>query len=105
MGNYIHPDTGQGIKGLISRAGMVSICPLLWQRDVKLKQTNKQTYIQILIKTDKSDIREHKIWHVDMISVMLCYDINITIYVICTIGAQWKYHDCSQVNALGVTCA
>ena len=22
---------------------MVSICPLLWQRDVKLQQTNKQT--------------------------------------------------------------
>ena len=29
------------VKGLISRAGMVSICPLLWQRDVKLQQTNK----------------------------------------------------------------
>ena len=27
------------VKGLISRAGMVSICPLLWQRDVKLQQT------------------------------------------------------------------
>ena len=27
------------ISGLISRAGMVSICPLLWQRDVKLQQT------------------------------------------------------------------
>ena len=25
--------------GLISRAGMVSICPLLWQRDVKLQQS------------------------------------------------------------------
>ena len=30
----------RAVKGLISRAGMVSICPLLWQRDVKLKQTN-----------------------------------------------------------------
>ena len=29
----------RAVKGLISRAGMVSICPLLWQRDVKLQQT------------------------------------------------------------------
>ena len=32
----------RAVRGLISRAGMVSICPLLWQRDVKLQQTNKQ---------------------------------------------------------------
>ena len=31
----------RAVKGLISRAGMVLICPLLWQRDVKLQQTNK----------------------------------------------------------------
>ena len=29
----------RAVKGFISRAGMVSICPLLWQRDVKLQQT------------------------------------------------------------------
>ena len=29
----------RAVKGLIYRAGMVSICPLLWQRDVKLQQT------------------------------------------------------------------
>ena len=29
----------RAVKGLISRAGIVSICPLLWQRDVKLQQT------------------------------------------------------------------
>ena len=29
----------RAVNGLISRAGMVSICPLLWQRDVKLQQT------------------------------------------------------------------
>ena len=29
----------RAVKGLISRAGMVSICPILWQRDVKLQQT------------------------------------------------------------------
>ena len=29
---------GRAVKGLISRAGMVSICPLLWWRDVKLQQ-------------------------------------------------------------------
>ena len=33
----------RAVKGLISRAGMVSICPLLWQRDVKLQQTNYHT--------------------------------------------------------------
>ena len=33
----------RAVKGLISRDGMVSICPLLWQRDVKLQQT-KHTY-------------------------------------------------------------
>ena len=32
----------RAVKGLISQAGMVSICPVLWQRDVKLQQTNKQ---------------------------------------------------------------
>ena len=31
---------GRAVKGLISRAGMVSICPLLWPRDVKLQQTS-----------------------------------------------------------------
>ena len=39
----------RAVKGLISRAGMVSICPLLWQRDVKLQQTNKQTNKQTTI--------------------------------------------------------
>ena len=29
----------RAVKGLISRAGIVSICPLLWQRDVELQQT------------------------------------------------------------------
>ena len=29
----------RAVKGLISRAGIVSICPLLWQRDFKLQQT------------------------------------------------------------------
>ena len=36
----------RAVKGLISRAGMVLICPLLWQRDAKLQQTNKQTYTE-----------------------------------------------------------
>ena len=35
----------RAVKGLISRASMVSICPLLWQRDVKLQQTNIITCI------------------------------------------------------------
>ena len=29
----------RAVKVLISRVGMVSICPLLWQRDVELQQT------------------------------------------------------------------
>ena len=29
----------RAVKGLISRAAIVSICSLLWQRDVKLQQT------------------------------------------------------------------
>ena len=33
----------RAVKGLISQAGIVSICPLLWQRDVKLQQTKLQT--------------------------------------------------------------
>ena len=35
----------RAVKGLISRAGMVSICPLLWQRDVKLQQTYGGNYL------------------------------------------------------------
>ena len=35
----------RAVKGLISRAGMVAICPLLWQRDVKLQQTNQPTLV------------------------------------------------------------
>ena len=35
----------RAVKRLISRAGMVSICPLLWQRDVKLP-TNQTTFCQ-----------------------------------------------------------
>ena len=37
----------RAVKGLISRAGMVLICPLLWQRDVKTP-TNKHVKSQIL---------------------------------------------------------
>ena len=33
----------RAVKGLIYRVGMVSICPLLWQKDVKLQQTKTAT--------------------------------------------------------------
>ena len=36
----------RAVKGFISRAGMVSICPLLWQRDVKLQQTKSTSECQ-----------------------------------------------------------
>ena len=46
----------RAVKGLISRAGMVSICPLLWQRDVKLQQTTNITILCIVgIITQKID--------------------------------------------------
>ena len=35
----------RAVKGLISRAGMVPICPLQWQRDVKLQQTTTTTWV------------------------------------------------------------
>ena len=38
----------RAVKGLISRAGMVSICPLLWQRDAKLQQTKQHAYKYML---------------------------------------------------------
>ena len=38
----------RAVKGLNSRAGMVSICPLLWQRDVKLQQTNQLIQFKLL---------------------------------------------------------
>ena len=38
----------RAVKGLISRAGMVSICPLLWQRDVKLQQTYMSNLLSIV---------------------------------------------------------
>ena len=36
----------RAVKGLISRAGMVSVCLLLWQRDVKLQQTKPKPNCQ-----------------------------------------------------------
>ena len=50
----------RAVKGLISRAGMVSICPLLWQRDVKLQQTNKQTFTD-LHQIGPSDASHHSL--------------------------------------------
>ena len=38
----------RAVKGLISRAGMVLICPLLWQRDVKLQQTTNKHLVRVL---------------------------------------------------------
>ena len=43
-------NSGQGGEGFNFLAGMVSICPLLWQRDVKLQQT--QYIPEILIDND-----------------------------------------------------
>ena len=46
----------RAVKGLISRAGMVSICPLLWQRDVKLQQTKppfSRIYSPASVKREK----------------------------------------------------
>ena len=43
----------RAVKGLNSRAGMVSICPLLWQRDVKLQQTTTYKKIPIHVYTQQ----------------------------------------------------
>ena len=45
------------VKGLISRAGMVSICPLLWQRDVKLQQTYREVRCNRTSKSDTGHIK------------------------------------------------
>ena len=44
----------RAVKGLISRAGMVSICPLLWQRDVKLQQTKPKLHLLTTLVSPKS---------------------------------------------------
>ena len=48
----------RAVKGLISRAGMVSICPLLWQRDVKLPTNQNHTIGHLLIKQGNSVARD-----------------------------------------------
>ena len=54
----------RSVKGLISRAGMVSICPLLWQRDVKLQQTKPKPWcIHSLLKKINHDMAiRHALW-------------------------------------------
>ena len=52
----------RAVKGLISRAGMVSICPLLWQRDVKLQQTNKHH-------------NTYNVWYAHAISTLIGFSI------------------------------
>ena len=42
----------RAVKGLISRAGMVSICPLLSQRDLKLQQTKQQLCTQQCVRAN-----------------------------------------------------
>ena len=49
----------RAVKGLISRAGMVSICPLLWQRDVKLQQTTTTTHITMIHSSHISQWSSH----------------------------------------------
>ena len=51
----------RAVKGLISRAGMVSICPLLWQRDVKTP-TNKQTLHPPLFRSRLDSSRRASRW-------------------------------------------
>ena len=41
----------RAVKGLISRAGMVSICPLLWQRDVKLPTIQPTNLLNAMTNT------------------------------------------------------
>ena len=48
------------VKGLISRAGMVSICPLLWQRDVKLQQIISNGPIAFKFYTEVKYLKLHQ---------------------------------------------
>ena len=59
----------RAVKGLIYRAGMVSICPLMWQRDVKLQQT----------KLDTESMR-YKMWPSTELQYVVIYYNNNFIY-------------------------
>ena len=51
----------RAVKGLISRAGIVSICLLLWQRDVKLQQTkHRDVYVCSVMMSYCPEIFVHR---------------------------------------------
>ena len=58
----------RAVKGLISRAGMVSICPLLWQRDVKLQQIKHSMYMDFLVC---EDVRTEVVWWIRVIWMLV----------------------------------
>ena len=60
----------RAVKGLISRAGMVSICPLLWQRDVKLQQTKTQASLQASLGMGPDEPGQHSFYS-NLSSVMI----------------------------------
>ena len=60
----------RAVKGWISRAGMVSICPLLGQRGVKLQQTNQTSWHLTLCGIERSN-QGH------LVFIGLCIILNI----------------------------
>ena len=78
----------RAVKGLISRAGMVSICPLLWQRDVKLQQTTTL----LLLSQYSLHIILISIWHLTNVPIWHC------IYV-----TYWRYKDVTKWHCNNVT--
>ena len=89
----------RAVKGLISRAGMVSICPLLWQRDVKLQQTNK-TYNCIvggwecICAQNKHKIRHFRPQKNEIRHFCLLSFPTLSTKYYC----KWKKYTCSCVN-------
>ena len=67
----------RAVKGLISRAGMVSICPLLWQRDVKLQQTYSRTCLQGLFNIPENIPEKYLLVPNSMVKIGHCAEKKI----------------------------
>ena len=81
----------RAVKGLISRAGMVSICPLLWQRDVKLQQTAFNVWYWSILR----------IHVVDKYSlIIICYMWYVQLLMDVVIDVNDIFHKCSRQHMI-----
>ena len=83
----------RAVKGLISRAGIVSICPLLWQRDVKLQQTNIMGTSHWSVRN--KDLRKHQdnLKHSNLLNISRYISIISVSYMLWIIFRM--YHICN----------